>query len=111
MAARASLSRMKTILRSLALILASSASLFAGDFTYEGQITGVVCGACKEHVTEALMKVDGIKSIEIAPTNVPEIRHITIKASKDNFSASDANNALAAAKGENYKVTKLDKKS
>ena len=98
---------MKTIL----LILASSASLFAGDFTYEGQITGVVCGACKEHVTEALMKVDGIKSIEIAPTNVPEIRHITIKASKDNFSASDANNALAAAKGENYKVTKLDKKS
>ena len=101
---------MKTLIRTLALVLATSAA-FAGDITYVGQITGVVCGACKDHVTEALMKVDGIKSVEINPTNVPEIRHITIKATKDNFSASDANNALTAAKGENYKVTKLDKKS
>jgi copper chaperone CopZ len=102
---------MKTLLRALALSLVSGVTVFAGDITYEGQITGVVCGACKEHVTEALMKVDGIKSVEIAPTNVPEIRHITIKGSKENFSATDANNALAAAHGENYKVTKLDKKS
>ena len=102
---------MKTLFRTLAIVLATSAAAIAGDITYEGQITGVVCGACKDHVTEALMKVDGIKSVEIAPTNVPEIRHITIKGTKENFSASDANNALAAAHGENYKVTKLDKKS
>lgn len=102
---------MKTLLRALTLLLVSGVTALAGDITYEGQITGVVCGACKDHVTEALMKVDGIKSVEIAPTNVPEIRHITIKGSKENFSATDANNALAAAHGENYKVTKLDKKS
>jgi copper chaperone CopZ len=95
----------------LALLVAFAAPLFAADpVTYVGEITGVVCGACKEHVTEALMKVDGVKSVEIDPTNVPEIRHITVKATKENFSASDANNALAAAHGETYKVTKLAKK-
>lgn len=88
-----------------------SLSLFAGEpVKYEGEITGIVCGACKEHVTEALMKVNGVKSVEIAPTNVPEIRHIIITAAKPEFSASDANNALASAHGDNYKVTRLEKK-
>ncbi len=92
------------------LVLAITGAAIAGDSTYVGEITGVVCPACKEHVTTALMKVEGIKSIEIDPTNVPEIRHLTIKASKENFSASEANNALTAAHGDSYKVTKLEKK-
>ena len=96
----------------LALALLTSLPALAGDaITYVGEITGVVCSACKEHVTESLMKVDGVKTVEINPTNVPEIRHITIKAAKENFSASDANNALATAHGDTYKVTKLEKKA
>jgi len=92
------------------LLLASPA--LAGDaITYVGEITGVVCSACKEHVTESLMKVHGVQTVEINPTNVPEIRHITIKAEKENLSATDVNNALAAAHGDTYKVTKLDKKA
>ena len=104
---------LRRLLLALALILtAAPAFLFAGEpATYEGEIKGVVCAACKEHVTESLLKVDGVKTVEIAPTNVPEIRHITIKAAKENFSASDANNALATAHGDTYKVTKLEKKT
>ena len=100
--------------RFISLAIAFSFALMAraGDVQkYEGEITGVVCPACQEHVTEALMKVDGVKSVEIAPTNVPTIRHIVITAAKEGFSAADANNALATAHGETYKVTKLDKKS
>lgn len=98
--------------QALHLFLALCAfSVFAGDAVkYEGEITGIVCGACKEHVTEALMKVHGVKTVEIAPTNLPEIRHITITASKPDFSASDANNALSQAHGDTYKVTRLEKK-
>lgn len=96
---------------SLAIAFIFTFTARAGDVQkYEGEITGVVCPACQEHVTEALMKVDGVKAVEIAPTNVPTIRHIVISTAKEGFSAADANNALAAAHGETYKVTKLDKK-
>lgn len=93
------------------LLFSLCVSVIAGEpLKYEGEITGVVCGACKEHVTTTLMKIDGVKAVEIAPTNLPEIRHLTIKATKPDFSAADANNALATAHGETYKVTKLEKK-
>lgn len=99
-------------LRSVFASLLLAVPAFAGDaLTYEGEITGVVCPACKEHVTEALMKVQGVKSVDIAPTNVPEIRHLVIKAEKENFSATDVNNVLASAHGDSYKVTRLEKKT
>lgn len=95
----------------IAFITFTSAVAVAGEpQKFEGEITGVVCPACQEHVTTALLKVDGIKNVEIAPTNVPEVRHITITTTKGTYSAAEANNVLAAAHGDSYKVTKLDKK-
>ncbi len=98
------------LMKQLLIFLATSFTLLAADpVKFEGEITGVVCGACKDHVTSALMKVTGVKSVEIAPTNKPEIRHIIITAAKPEFSASDANKALAAEHGDNYKITRLAK--
>ena len=92
----------------LALIAIATFSLAGEAKKLEGEITGVVCSACQEHVTTALMKVDGVTAVEIKPTNNPEVRHIAITTSKPAFSATDANNALAAANATTYKVTKLE---
>jgi copper chaperone CopZ len=94
----------------LALGLIAVSALADDAKQLQGEITGVVCAACQEHVTTALMKVEGIKNVEFKPTNNPEIRHIAITTTKPDFSASDANNALAAAKATNFKVTKLEAK-
>ncbi len=92
-----------------ALVLAPA--VLAGDAKFEGEITGLVCASCQEHVTGVLMKIDGVKNVEIVATNKPEIRHIIITSSKEAFTAEDANKALLAAHADSYKVTRLEKKS
>lgn len=51
----------------IALILFSS-MLLAYDktvYTYRGQVAGVVCAACSEHVQAALKKLDGVSKVKI----------------------------------------------
>lgn len=102
---------MKLIL-CLASTLLLSIQAMAGDVaTFQGQITGVVCAACKDHVVSSLAKLKGVKDIEIAPTNVPEIRMLILKVETAALTADDVNKLLAADYGESYKVTTLAKKS
>lgn len=72
---------------------------------------GVVCGACKDHVVTSLAKLKGVKDIEISPTNLPEIRMLTIKAETAALTADEVNKLLTADHGDSYKVTMLAKKS
>lgn len=102
---------MKLIL-CLASTLLLSIQAMAGDVaTFQGQITGVVCAACKDHVVSSLAKLKGVKDIEIAPTNVPEVRMLILKVETATLTADDVNKLLAADHGESYKVTTLAKKS
>jgi copper chaperone CopZ len=102
---------MKLIL-CLASALLLSIQAIAGDVaTFQGQITGVVCGACKDHVVSSLAKLKGIKDIEISPTNLPDIRMLTLKVETAALTAEDVNKRLTADHGENYKVTTWVKKS
>lgn len=99
------------------LLVAASALLvslpvLAGDTaTFQGQITGVVCSACKDHVVTSLAKIKGVKDIEILPTNLPEVRMLMIKADTATLTAEEVNKLLAADHGGSYQVTKLEKKS
>jgi len=96
----------------LAAALLLSLQAFAGDVaTFQGQITGVVCAACKEHVVSSLAKLKGVKDIEIAPTNVPEIRMLILKVETAALTADEVNKLLTADHGDSYKVTTLAKKS
>jgi len=102
---------MKLIL-CLASALLLSIQAMAGDVaTFQGQITGVVCGACKDHVVSSLAKLNGIKDIEISPTNLPEIRMLTLKVETAALTAEDVNKLLTSDHGESYKVTTWVKKS
>ena len=76
--------------------------------SYEGEITGLVCASCKQEVVAALSKLDGVKNVEITPSNNPEIRKITIASTSVSLTQSDVNQALDKVSKE-FKVTKLAK--
>ena len=83
----------------------------AGDTaTYEGTITGVVCAACKQHVTEALTaKIDGITEVKITPGEKEGEQKITITSKKDGVTKDSAVQALGEL-AETYKRLSLEKK-
>ena len=75
---------------------------------YEGEITGLVCASCKQEVVAALSKLDGVKNVEITPSNNPEIRRIVIASTGSSLTATDVNQALDKV-SKDFKVTKLAK--
>ncbi len=76
--------------------------------SYEGEITGLVCASCKQEVVTALSKLDGVKNVEITPSNNPEIRKIVIASTSTSLTETDVNQALDKVSKE-FKVTKLAK--
>lgn len=75
---------------------------------YEGEITGLVCASCKQEVVAALSKIEGVKNVEITPSNNPEIRRIVIASANPSLTQEDVNTALGKVSKE-FKVTKLSK--
>ena len=67
-----------------ALALLATPALRGGDAsTYEGTITGVVCVACKQHVTEALTaKLDGFRDLFVRAEATVDRMHAALL--KDN---------------------------
>lgn len=105
---------MKTTLITLALsILVSSYSCFAGDaakHTYEGTITGVVCMACKQHVTAALTeKLEGTSDVKISAGDKEGEQKITIVSKSDSVTKDAAVKALGDL-ADDYQIVTLAKK-
>jgi N-acetyl-gamma-glutamylphosphate reductase len=104
---------MKTALTTLLCLLTilSPAALRAADtFTYEGTITGVVCSACKAHVTASLTdKLEGIQEIKIVPGEEADKQIITIVSKKDNLTKDAATQALGDLTSS-YQILSLAKK-
>ena len=94
-----------------ALALLATPALRAGDAsTYEGTITGVVCVACKQHVTEALTaKLDGITEVKITPGAKEGEQKITIVSKNADVTKDSASQALSSI-GNDYKILSLEKK-
>ncbi len=85
--------------------------LRAGEtHTYEGAISGVVCVACKQHVTEALTaKLDGVTEIKIAPSEKEGEQKITIVSKKADITKDSAVQALGKL-ADDYQILSLEKK-
>ncbi|MDB6138752.1 MAG: hypothetical protein JWO94_1824 [Verrucomicrobiaceae bacterium] len=99
------------MLRALVAIATVSATLTLQAETassYEGEITGLVCASCKQEVVDALSKLEGVKNVEITPSNNPEIRKITVASTSNSLTQTDLNQALDKVSKE-FKVTKLAK--
>ena len=89
-------------------VFALSAARADTASNYVGEITGLVCASCKEEVVAALSKLEGVKNVEIVPSNHPEIRKITIATTRATLTSADVNLALDKVSKE-FKVTKLAK--
>jgi copper chaperone CopZ len=98
---------MKYLQQLLFVLVTAMALSGAEPRSYSGDITGVVCSACKDHVITTLMKLQGISLVEIIPGEKPESRKIIVKCDRDTLSATELSNALALAHGDSYKVTDL----
>jgi len=89
-------------------VFASSASRADTASSYVGEITGLVCASCKDEVVATLSKLEGVKNVEIVPSNHPEIRKITIATTRATLTSAEVNLALDKVSKE-FKVTKLAK--
>lgn len=107
---------MKHLLLLVSLILSTLASFCraadaAPEVTYTGEISGVVCISCKEHVTAMLTKkLDGIVSVDVKPGDKPESNQkLIIVAKNDKITKEQANDALGSF-AKNYEIVSLAKK-
>ncbi len=85
---------------------------FAADApqTYTGDITGVVCAACKEHVTAALVaKLPGVQKVEIQRGEKLGVNTITITATNAAVTKETAMTALGDL-AQSYQIVSLAKK-
>jgi copper chaperone CopZ len=103
---------MKNLLLSLSLL--ASISLFAADekksTTYEGQITGVVCSACKAHITGALtQKLPGVISVDVKAGENADQQKLIIVTASDTVTKESATEALGTF-AKNYQILSLAKK-
>jgi len=82
----------------IAFVLLFIASLLnAGDkpvFTYEGEVAGVMCSACSNHVKGALSKLDGVTEIKITLGKEGSVPHLTITSTSPSITKEAAIKAL-----------------
>ena len=94
-------------------VFAISTLVVAGEparHTYEGAITGVVCSACKEHVTAALTKkLPGVVSVDVKAGASPDVKKLTIVSTDAGVTKETATAALGSY-AKNYTIESLAKK-
>ena len=67
----------------------------AGKHTFSGEITGVVCTACKNDVQTALAKnLTGVVNVTVEPSGKPDVQKLTIVSTSDQVTVDAATKAL-----------------
>ena len=91
-------------------LLSAASSADEKPHTYEGAITGVVCAACKEHITVALTKkLPGVVSVGVKATDSPDSKILTIVSTDPGVTKESANAALGSY-AKNYQILSLARK-
>lgn len=102
---------MKTALAFFSVLFASVLSLSAADdpaYTYQGEISGVVCSACSKKVKASLTKIEGVKSVKITPSGDTGVAKLEIVCTKPDLTKETAAKALGAS-AEFYPIKSLKK--
>ena len=74
--------------------------------TFEGEVTGVVCQACSDHVKAALGKMPGVSSVTIKRGEKAGAHSLTIVSTAEKITKEDANKALGEF-AKSYSVISL----
>ena len=83
-----------TLLLNLVVIVSCSASEPV-TFLYKGEVAGIMCSACSDHVQTALAKMKGVETVKVLPADkeggVPKLE---ITATSATITKEDAVKAL-----------------
>lgn len=73
--------------------------VLAGDkpVTYVADMTGMVCAGCKDHVTTAFKKLEGVSNVEIVPGEKPGAQKVTVTSTAPTLTKEQAVAALGAS--------------
>ncbi len=101
---------MKNFLAVLGLSLAMFTAAQAADYTYEGTVTGVICGSCKQHIQAALTQnLQGTVSVDVKRGDKEDTQKLILVSSNDKVTKETATEALGTY-AKNYQILNLDKK-
>ncbi len=96
----------------LLLLAVSYLPVFSADSDkptqYTATVTGVVCSACKAHITEAFKKLPGVGELAFAKGEKEGTQTVSFQATSDHLTKEDAVKALGA-ESSNYGVLELKK--
>ena len=62
--------------------------------TYQGDVAGVMCVACSDHVKTALLKLPGVEKVSVLPGDKPGLNKLIIVAHSSSITQASANDAL-----------------
>ncbi len=75
---------------------------------YTAEVTGVVCAACKMHITAALKKLPGVDKVEFAKGEKEGAQKVTFASTTASLTKDDATKALGDAASQ-YSIVSLNK--
>ncbi|MFN0077815.1 MAG: heavy-metal-associated domain-containing protein [Prosthecobacter sp.] len=83
----------------LALISLVTLPVLAADqpVTYTAEMTGMVCAGCKDHVTAAFTKLDGVSNVAIVAGDKPGTQKVTVTSTSPALTKEQAVAALGAS--------------
>jgi len=82
-----------TVLLSLFTIVSCIASEPV-TFTYQGEVAGVMCSACSNHVQTALEKIPGVKNVTVLAAKEGGLPRLEITATSAKITREDCVKAL-----------------
>ncbi len=98
---------MKHILSLLLILLTTSChALEPVSFQYEGEVAGVMCSACSNHVQTAVKTIPGVQSVTVTPAKDGGLPKLHITATSAKISREEAVKALGE-KSKMYDVRSL----
>jgi copper chaperone CopZ len=79
-----------------ALLALFTVPAFAGDapVQYIADMTGMVCAACKDHVTASFTKLDGVSKVQIVPGAKAGTQKVTVTSTSGALTKEQAVAAL-----------------
>jgi len=103
---------MKTLAALSFLLVASVISATAADegksVPYTATVSGVVCGSCKAHVTEAFKKLPGVETLKFAKGEKEGTQTVSFNAASTSLAKEDLEKTLGED-AKHYKVLALEK--
>ncbi len=65
--------------------------------SYTAEMTGMVCAACKDHVTASFTKLEGVSQVKIAPGEKPGTQKVTVTSTSPTLTKEQAVAALGTS--------------